>query len=108
MMTENHHIKEDVETPALRTCRKIVAGFFDYSVLSIIVIILLIVTLCIIAFAKSRNSQVSFIIRRAKFEVNSNDQDAEGQRKGIDVNQTTRTTIPPLPEFLGSGDDADF
>ena len=108
MEFEPHNVQADVESPALKTCKKIVAGLFDYSILSIIVIVLLIGTICVIVFSKPRISPVSFTIKRARFNINSLDQeDLEGQEQ-LPFNHSSiyhaRPTLPPPIYDEGSGD----
>ena len=107
---EPHNVQADVQSPALKTCKKLIAGCFDYSVLSITVIVLLLITLCIIAFSRPRGSPVSFTIKKAKFNINSVDQDEDVEKQNqttVNRSDTTQTvvTLPPLPDLAdGSGD----
>ena len=108
---EPHKVQADVQSPALKTCKRMIAGCFDYSVLSIIVIVLLLITLCIIAFSRQRTSPVSFTIKKAKFNINSIDQDEDIENQNRTpffdkhIANQTRATLPPLPTYFdGSGD----
>ena len=100
------------ESP-LSTCRRFLDSCFNYGIISIVVIVLLFVALCIVAFSRQRDNTnpVSFIIKRAKFMINSEDQDVEsnnGENNGSEENHS-RPTIPPIPPFFdevpeGSGE----
>ena len=94
------------ESPELTTCRRMLGSCFNYGVISVIVIILLFAILCILAFRKptENTNPVSFIIKRAKFMINSEDQDEESQVEDqTDGANQSRPTIPPIPPFFDSG-----
>ena len=101
------HLQVAESESELTTCRRMLGSCFNYGVISVIVIMLLFAILCILAFGKPRENTnpVAFIIKRAKFMINSEDQDIESQNEentGDGVNQS-RPTIPPIPPIFDSG-----
>ena len=126
-MGSHQFTEEPPEVDQLKKCKEIVSVCFDYGIISFVVIIILASSLCIVAFVKPRQfpSPVSFVIQKARFHMNTNDENGifeegsgrldktetgdrqnqtneTGDRQNLTNDRQTefRSRIPPLPEIF--------
>lgn len=90
-------------------CRKMLRKWFDYGIVSIVVIALLFIFLCLSIFARPKTNPVSLRIEKARFQICTQGEIPSDLVDRLQMQQfnsdRSNTTLPPLDEMQdGSGE----